>query len=235
VRHPVVAIHQPNFLPWLGWFAKAAQADVLVLLDDVQLERASPTTRVEVKSRRGARFVAVPVRHGEDVRIDAAEIAHDGKWDLHAARVIENAYGASPGWPRHGAAIVEAIRSREAGLAAFNERLIRLVCDAFAIRTPLVRASGLGARTQRGNLGNLEICLRHGAATYLSGAGGRKYNDAGPFEAAGIALAYSAFTHPAYAQPHGEFVAGLSAIDLLLSAPDDAPALLRAGIGAPTA
>ena len=57
---------------------------------------------------------------------------------------------------------------------------------------------------------------------------------AAPFAAAGVDLVYSAFAHPAYAQPHGEFVAGLSAIDLLFSAPDDAAALLRAGIGGAT-
>jgi hypothetical protein len=235
VRHPVVAVHQPNFLPWLGWFAKAAQADVMVLLDDVQLERAGPTTRVQVKSREGPRFVSVPVRRGADARIDEAEIAHDGKWDAHVARLLENAYHAAPGWPRHGPAIVETLRSREPRLAAFNERLIRIVAEAFGIGTPLVRASALGPRTERGNLGNLELCRRHGAATYLSGSGGRKYNDPTPFAAADVDLVYSAFAHPAHAQPHGEFVAGLSAIDLLFSAPDEAPALLRAGIGEPAA
>ena len=235
MRRPVVAIHQPNLLPWLGWFAKAAQADVLVLLDDVQLERASPTTRVGIKTRDGARLLTVPVRRGEDVRIDAAEVAHDGRWDVHAERVLENAYGATPGWRRHGDAVVGALRSRETLLAAFNERGIRLLLEAFRIPVRVERASALGPRNERGSLGNLEICRRLGAATYLSGSGGRKYNDPAPFAAAGVDLAYSSFAHPVYAQPHGEFVAGLSAVDLLFSAPDDAAALLRAGIGEPAA
>ena len=234
MRRPVVAIHQPNLLPWLGWFAKAAQADVLVLLDDVQLERASPTTRVWIKTREGKRHLTVPVRHGKDVRIGAAEIAQDGKWDLHAARLLENAYGAAPGWSRHGGAVVDVLRSREPRLAAFNERGIRLLLAALGVGVEVKRASELGPRTERGNLGNVEICRRLGAATYLSGSGGRKYNDRASFAAAGIDLAYSAFMHRVYPQPHGAFQPGLSAIDLLFSAPDDAAALLRAGIGAPT-
>jgi hypothetical protein len=200
----------------------------------VQLERAGPTTRVQVKSREGPRFVSVPVRRGVDVRIREAEIAHDDKWDVHLVNIVENAYHGTPGWPRHGAAICDAIRSREPRLAAFNERLIRYLMDAYAIRTPVVLASARGPRTQHGNLGNLELCRRLGAATYLSGSGGRKYNDPAPFAAAGVDLVYSAFTHPVHAQPHGEFVAGLSAIDLLFNAPDEAAALLRAGIGTPT-
>jgi hypothetical protein len=235
VRRPVVAIHQPNLLPWLGWFAKAAQADVLVLLDDVQLERASPTTRVGFKTREGVRMLTVPVRRGEDVRIDAAEIAHDGKWDAYAARVLELAYRESPGWSRHGAAVVECLRSREPRLAAFNERGIQLLFGALGVATRVEHASKLGPRTERGNFGNVEICRRLGAGTYLSGSGGRKYNDPATFAAAGIDLAYSAFAHPVHAQPHGAFAAGLSAVDVLFSAPDEAASLLRAGIGAPTA
>ena len=235
VRHPVVAIHQPNFLPWLGWFAKAAQADVLVLLDDVQLERAGPTQRVQIKAREGPRLVTVPVRRGvgHEVRIDEAQIAHDGKWDAHLEHLIENAYGRSPGWVRHGPPIVAALRSREPRLAAFNERLIGCLLDAFAIATRVVRASELGERDSHGNLGNLDLCARLRAATYLSGTGARKYNDPAPFAAAGIDLVYSVFEHPVYAQPHGAFVPGLSAMDLLFSAPGEAESLLRAGIRPP--
>lgn len=235
MRHPVVAIHQPNFLPWLGWFAKAAQADVMVLLDDVQLERASPTTRVQVKSREGARFLAVPVRHGEDVRIRDAEIAHDGRWDVRAANLLENAYHAAPGWTRHGPAILSALRSREPLLARMNERLLTLLAEALGVTTRIVRASDLGPRTEHGNLGNLEICRKLGAGTYVSGTGARKYNDPAPFAAAGVDLVYSAFVHPDYAQPHGAFVPGLSAIDLLFSAPDEAASLVRGGVRPPTA
>lgn len=233
MRRPVVAIHQPNFLPWLGWFAKAAQADVLVLLDDVQLERAGPTQRVRVKTREGPRELTVPVRRGSAVRIDAAEIAHDGRWDVHAAHVLENAYGAAPGWARHGPAILRETRSREPRLAAMNARLIAHLLDAFGIGVRVVRATELGPRAEHGTLGNTEICRRLGAATYLSGQGARKYNDPAPFAAAGIGLAYSVFEHPVYAQPHGAFAAGLSSADLLFSAPDDAAALLRGGIRAP--
>jgi len=237
VRQPVVAIHQPNFLPWLGWLAKAAQADVLVLLDDVQLNRGGPTQRVKIKAREGPRLVSIPIRHrrGSGVRIDEAEIAHDGKWDVLASRVIENAYHATRGWARHGEAIVALLRSREPRLTAFNEQMLRYLLEAFAIGTRVIRASELGPRAETGNLGNLELCCRLGAATYLSGTGARTYNDPAPFAATGLDLVYNAFEHPRYAQPHGEFVPGLSAIDLLFSAPDEAAELLRAGIGIPQA
>ena len=129
---------------------------------------------------------------------------------------------------------MDAIRSGEPRLAAFNERLIRYLAGALAVTTRLVRATELGPRSGRGNLGNLEICRRLGAATYLSGSGARKYNDPAPFAAAGIDLVYSAFEHPLYAQPHGAFVPGLSAVDVLFSAPGEAASLLLSGLRTPT-
>lgn len=228
-----IAIHQPNFLPWLGWFAKAAQADVLVLLDDVRLEPAGLTQRVKVKAREGPRYLTVPVRGRDEVRIDAAEIAHDGKWQRHAENVLENAYGAAPGWERHADAILGPLRARPRLLVDLNAPLLRYVLDVLAIRPEVVRASSLGPRAATGNLGNLEICRRLAATEYLSGQGARRYDDAAPFAAAGIALRYSRFEHPLYAQPHGAFAPGLSAVDLLFSAPDEAAALLRGGLREP--
>ncbi len=236
VRRPVVAIHQPNYLPWLGYLAKAAQADVFVLLDDVQIERAGPTQRVKVKAPEGPRLLTVPIRRGggNGPRIADAEIVHDGRWDLHHARVLENSYSKCPGFAEHAPPLKALLRSGEARLAALNERLLARLFEAFGIGTRVVRASDLGPRGTAGNLGNLEICRRLGAATYLSGTGARAYNDPAAFAAAGIDLRYSVFAHPVHPQPHGAFVEGLSAVDLLFSAPREAPALLRAGIGTPT-
>ncbi len=236
MRRPVVAVHQPNYLPWLGFFAKAAQADVFVLLDDVQFEKGGYTNRVEVKTAQGRTLLTVPVEAGGATppRIDELRIAKDGRWTVRHVKTLAQSYARTPGWSAYGPQINGILASGETHLATLNERLIGATLDAFAIEARIVRASALGPRAERGNAGVVEICRRLGAATYLSGAGGRKYNDPATFAAAGIDLAYAAFEHPTYAQPHGAFEAGLSAVDLLFSAPREAPDLLRSGIGPPT-
>jgi hypothetical protein len=235
VARPVVAIHQPNYLPWLGWFAKAAAADVLVLYDDVQFEKGGYTNRVEVKTAQGRTRLTVPVHvAGEPIpRIDAIAIA-DPRWAQRHVKTLEQSYRRCPGWRVHGQRLAGILTSGETSLARMNEALLRALLDAFAIGTRIVRSSDLGPRGTRGSAALVDVCRRAGAATYLSGAGGRKYNDPTAFDAAGIGLAYSAFAHPVHAQPHGPFESGLSAVDLLFSAPEEAPALLRAGIGEPT-
>ena len=59
----VVAIHQPNFLPWLGFFAKLARADVFVLLDDAQFQkkRGTGSNRVKLLVAGRAAWVTVPI------------------------------------------------------------------------------------------------------------------------------------------------------------------------------
>jgi len=234
VRRPIVAVHQPNYLPWLGWFAKAAQADVFVLLDDVQFEKGGYTNRAEVKTAQGRTRLTVPVVAHADSRIDAVAIATGDRWAERHAKTLAQSYGRSPGWASLGPKIESILASDETRLAALNERLAATLLDALRIETRIVRASELRASAARGSDGLVELCRILSAATYLSGAGGRAYNDAAAFAAAGVDLAYSAFSHPTYAQPHGAFESGLSAVDLVFSAPLEAPDLLRSGIAPPT-
>lgn len=233
----LVAVHQPNYLPWLGWFAKAAQADLFVLLDDVQFSRGSYTHRVEVKTPSGATRLTVPVRRREHgfPRIDEAVIADDGRWAARHAETLRQSYGRSPGWDRFGLAVCAELSAAPASLCELNVRLIEIVRRALDISTPFVRASEFGEREGAGSESVAELCARAGATAYLSGGGARSYNEPAHFAARGVELVYSRFEHPIYAQPHGAFVRGLSALDLIFSAPGEAPGVLRSGLREPGA
>ena len=58
----ILAAHQPNFLPWLGYLHKAAQADVFVLADDVQYTKHGFINRNRVRTSQGWQWLTVPVR-----------------------------------------------------------------------------------------------------------------------------------------------------------------------------
>ena len=59
----IVSIHQPQYLPWLGYFDKIDRADVFVLLDTVQYKKNEWQNRNRIKTARGAQWLTVPVTY----------------------------------------------------------------------------------------------------------------------------------------------------------------------------
>ncbi|MFV0269502.1 MAG: WbqC family protein, partial [Draconibacterium sp.] len=90
-----VAIHQPNFMPWLGYFYKMAKADVFVLLDDVRHSKSSFTNRVQIKTPQGPKLLSVPLAEKE-ILINQLPISNDGKWNKNQLKLIHNSYRKAP-------------------------------------------------------------------------------------------------------------------------------------------
>lgn len=217
----VAAIHQPNYLPWLGYFHKIKAADIFVLLDTVDYQSGnafSVTNRTRIKGANGAVLLTVPVlrrrgsRRIQDVCIDSSTT-----WAHKHLRSIELSYRRAPYFSPAFDVLQAVLASPPVSLAELNSRLILEMSRYLKLSTPIVYASTLGVAAVDRNQRLIEVCERIGATTYLSGQGGRKYNDAALFLQNGIRLSYTGFARPEYPQLHGEFVAGLSVIDAILN------------------
>jgi hypothetical protein len=215
-----IAIHQPNYFPWLGYFAKIARADVFVLLDDVRFQRGNATSitnRTKVKTRQGPQWLTVPVTRGGSSLIRDVTIDYQRNWVKKHLDTLRFTYARSPFFSEVHGLVEETLAHRPEGLATLNELGIRAVCGLLTIATPIVLSSSLGLDAGDKNLRIVEICRALGATVYLSGAGARRYNDEAMFAAHGVALEYNRFEHPVYPQLHGPFVPGLSALDALFN------------------
>jgi hypothetical protein len=224
-----VAIHQPNYLPWLGYFAKIRRADVFVLLDTVAFQSGnttSVTNRARIKTPRGPLLLTVPVVRGGSRRVSDIAVDYARPWPRKHLASIEQSYARAP----HLNQVLELLRGplseRPTRMAALNGDLIREICGYLGILTRLVWASSLGVETGDRNLRLIEICQRLGATAYLSGEGGRRYNDERLFAERGLGVEYRRFTHPEYPQLHGPFVTHLSIVDALFNCGSGAAALL---------
>jgi hypothetical protein len=211
---PILAVHQPNYAPWLGWFVKAAAADAMVLLDDAQFPKASWVNRTRVLGPGGPEYLTIPVRHPGRIPIREVRIS-DPEWRARHLRRIRARYARTPGLAVADAALAEEGLAGLDLLSESNGVVLRRLLDALGIERDLPRASSLAAEAGDPTDRHIALCRAVGAKTYLSGQGARAYNDPARFEAAGIALAYLSFEHPVYPQGGGEFVPGLSAIDFL--------------------
>jgi hypothetical protein len=238
----IVAAHQPNFLPWLGYFDKMRKADVFVTVDHVQMERQSFQNRTRIKTAEGVRWITVPViQESRDEILAEKRIdnSREGRfrWGRKMALTLKYAYQAAPHYAEYAPVLTEILEGRWDLLADLNHKLVDFCRDALQIRTPLVKSSDLkisGAKSEM----VLNMCRQLGAKAYLSGNGAsRAYLDVAAFEAAGIEILWQDFPHPRYEQrpPAGTFVEKLSVLDLLFNRGAASAELFRGGAAGPAA
>jgi hypothetical protein len=209
-----VAIHQPNYMPWLGYFHKMAQADTFVLLDDVQFSKNSVINRVRVLKNGAARWLTVPIRAHLGQPINAVKPA-TSDWATRHRDTLRQFYREAryfrSVWPD-----IEAMYSDppEGELAAINRYLIEGLAARLAIDTQLILASDIATGDAEGTQRLIAIVNAVApGGTYLSGKGAAKYQDESAFANAGITLQYANFVHPRYDQGDAGFVEGLSVLD----------------------
>lgn len=219
--HPVVAIHQPNYLPWLGYFYKMEECDVFVFLDAVQFPRGqSFANRNRIKVHNGTTWLTVPVTlpDGEEGKATYNEVAFaTDKWKRKHLKTLQMNYKRSPYYDEIYPLIEEQLH-RHDDFVELNIGLITVCTQYLGLQTDTIRLSELpgsfGEKTQL----IVDICDALDAHVYLSGTGGGKeYNDEALLQEHGIELRYSQFTHPEYPQPWGDFEPNLSIIDLLFN------------------
>ncbi len=211
-----LAIHQPQYLPWLGYLDKLDRADVFVLLDTVQFKKNEWQNRNRIRTAQGWQYLTVPVLHEFPQRLDRVRINNQTAWRRKHVQALETHYGKAPYYDRYAPVFGDLLASEWETLSLLSEAMLSALIGAFGITTPIVKASRYEAREEpTGRL--VDLCKALGADHYLAGAGGRDYMNHEEFEAAGIAVEFQDFVSPEYAQVYRPFIAGLSAVDLLFN------------------
>jgi len=185
----ILAAHQPHFWPWLGYLDKWRQADVFVVLDDVDFPKHDFVNRNRIAVAGLEHWLTVPIQHCSlGTAIANVEVSYSRGWpDKHlntlrqaypplfrdgVARAIEELYAARP--PRLLEWCLGTMRILARHLLGCHDIHFQL---SSALRLPnhLKSTARLVA-----------VCKEHGARAYLSGRGARDYLDLRQFEAAGI-------------------------------------------------
>jgi hypothetical protein len=222
-----LAIHQPEYFPWLGFVDKARRADVLVLLDHVQFDRSSLQHRAKVAGANGLAWLTIPFVHQFPQRIDEVAFTDD-RWKLKHWKTLQACYGRAPGWPAAAPALEGYFGASYPRLVDAAVASVEIILSAFGAAPRLLRSSTLGVPGDKAAL-VLAICERLGATRYLSGRSGATYLDAAAFAAAGVTIEVPPFTVPIYprARPLPDDVRGLSALDAWCQLGETAPTLLE--------
>jgi hypothetical protein len=215
----LVAIHQPNYLPWLGYFHKISKADLFVFLDDTQFPKQGYVNRVQIQDNGRPSWLTIPARPSLGTPIYETHAAQEGWSQRHLSR-LRNTYRKAPAfrevWP--GVENLYGALDPDATLASTNSQLVVEMSGLLGLTCRFAFASAHPNSAGLAGGGRLVDIVTQAAGTgYLSGRGGAKYQDPSAFEAAGLDLVYTTFQSRPYPQASEEFAPGLSVLDAVFN------------------
>ena len=218
----IVAIHQPNFFPWLGYLNKIVRSDVFILLDDVQHPKTGGSwlNRVGLLISGEKRWLSASIDrnyHGFR-KIYEIEYIQKDKWREKALRSIKQSYGRHPHFRECMEIIEPLLCNPEANLSEYNSRVIMTLCHTLSIdASKILKSSKIpheGASTDL----LCSIAKAVGCDTYMCGGGAAGYQNEDTFAQSGVNLVQQNFSHPIYPQfGMSEFIPGLSVIDAAMN------------------
>jgi hypothetical protein len=213
----IVAGHQPNYLPWLGFFDKIRRSDIFIIEDNIQFERQGFTNRNRILTADGVRWLSVPIEHAnKPLLINEVRIANDGepRWGRKHWLTIKHGYCKAPYWNDFCGFFEETYERKWDKLIDLNMHLIKGIMEFLKIDKPVVMSSSLAASGKKTEL-IVAQCKEIGADVQLAGNGCKKYIEQSLFDQQNIRLVFQDFIHPTYPQSKSEFVPNLSVVDYL--------------------
>ncbi len=214
-----ITIHQPEHAVWLGLVDKIRRADLFVILDTVQFRKNYFQNRNRIRTKTGWDWITVPVKkHPLDTPISKVEIGDVPGWQEKILQKLRMSYGKAPYFDLYFPELERIYSAPRAYLSELNVELLKFILRQFGVSTKIVLASDYPELYEKESSDLiLHISKLFKADTYISGPFGRDYLKLDDFKKEGIEVTFHAFEHPEYAQMHGEFIPGLSSLDLLFN------------------
>jgi hypothetical protein len=212
----IIATHQPNYIPWLGYFYKLSQTDIFVFLDDVQFSKTGAHNYHYIKTPEGSLKLKIPVTHKFVDSINNVKTNDHGGWKQRHLDELEKHYKTAPYFNQ----IIEDFRKvlmvEYDNLSDLNVAIILFIADKFGITPKIVFSSSLGLES-RSEQKIIDVCSALNATAYYSGRGAMAYQEEENFSKEGIELIYDTFTPVEYPQMYDEFQKNVTVLDFLMN------------------
>lgn len=212
----VVSIHQPCYIPYLGIFYKIWQSDKFVYLDDAQYSNGYVFDWNRIKTPQGECRLKVPTARVFGQKLTEVAPKDFLRWKDKHLKTIQMNYKKAPHFSEVFSDFSDCILMEYGSLAALNMATMDLFMEKFGWEKEIFRSSDMKLDT-RAEARVIEIVQKIGGDTYLSGNGGRNYQDEEHFTRAGIDLVYSDFRPLKYRQQWGDFLPNMSVLDYCMN------------------
>ncbi len=220
-------MHQPDYLPWLGYFNKIVVSDIFIFYDTAFYSRDGFHNRNKIKIPNGGQtYLTVPIGHTELFkRLKDVSLPNDTRWAKKHWRSLEVYYQRAPYWKDYSPFFnnLYANISIIVTLADLNIRIIEYISKILNLKAKFYRASDFEVNSElRSTDAILDIIKNVGTTKFLSGPSGKKYIERDKFEKASVELSFQNFHPREYRQLFPPFIPGLTVLDLLFNEGPDA-------------
>lgn len=221
-----VGIHQPNYLPWAGYFAKMRRCEKFIILDVAQYSKNNVINRNKIRTKDGWAYITIPIEHKHAMeRICDIPLPIDNTWAKRHLKTIDACYSRAPyynSFKEDLMRIYSNITSHK--LVDFNMELITFMAREFGCDTQIMKCSELGISESKGTERIAQILSVTGAKKYITGQGASNYLDTGLLRH--IPIEHVNYASTEYKQAFSGFEPNMSALDLLLNQGENAWKLL---------
>lgn len=212
-----VAIMQPYFLPYIGYFQLASAVDLFVVYDNVKYTKKGWFNRNRMLVNDTDAVFTVPLKHAPDsLDVREREVADSFDPDKLIRR-MDAAYRRAPHHEDTMALVEQVLRCPERNLFRFLLHSLEATCAHLGLGTELRPSSAVAAdHDLTGQDRVLAICEATGAGVYVNAIGGTRLYDRSAFMERGVALWFLETESFEYRQFGGAFVPWLSIVDVLM-------------------
>lgn len=213
-----LAIMQPYFFPYMGYFQLIAASDVFVLHDDVQYIKGGWVNRNRILLNGESRMITFPVqKDAYELPINARRYVDDQQARKDIINLIKQAYAKAPCYRQVFAMLDELLMFEDRNVARFNENLIRRIAGYIGLSCKIITSSGMEKDDSlAGEPRVLDMCKRLGATDYTNPIGGTELYHQVSFQKCGITLRFLETQNERYEQRSDTWVPFLSIIDVLM-------------------
>ena len=212
----IVSIHQPCYIPYLGVFYKIWKSNKFVFLDNAQYSNGYVFDWNRIKTPQGECRLKIPTSKRFGQNLDEVSTKDFLGWKDKHLKTIRMNYKKAPHFNEVFSDFSDCIMSKYDSLADLNMATMMLFIKKFRFCSKIFRSSEMDI-CSKGEKRVIEIVHNVNGDTYLSGNGGRNYQNVKDFSELGLTLVYSDFKPFKYKQQWGEFIPNLSVIDYCMN------------------
>lgn len=226
----ICTVHQPNYLPYLGFFEKAYRSDIFILYDSTQFKKNDWQNRNKICTQERWQWISIPILHnfGQKIfetRIDPNKKALKSNW-----QTIQTIYGKAPFFKNYADEFEKIYSFNYELVADLNCEIILLISKILGLKTKFIRNTTLGELTTKSTQALVDLCKIVKADTYISGAEGKSYLELDLFDKESIKVEFQNYRHPEYTQFNSKiFQPYLSTIDLIFNYGPESLKILTGG------